>query len=63
MKGYRVAIMEIKTVGFVGVGTMGRGMVSNLAKNNFRVIAYNRTKEKIKDIIRKFLEKNAVNKK
>ncbi|MBI2134924.1 NAD(P)-dependent oxidoreductase [Candidatus Woesearchaeota archaeon] len=42
--------MEIKTVGFVGVGTMGRGMVNNLAKNGFKVIAYNRTKEKIRDI-------------
>ena len=42
--------MEIKNVGFVGVGTMGRGMVKNLAKNGFKVLAYNRTKEKIKDL-------------
>ncbi len=37
-------------VGFVGVGTMGRGMVKNLAKNGFDVIAYNRTKDKISDL-------------
>ena len=42
--------MEINNVGFVGVGTMGRGMVKNLAKNGFKVFAYNRTKEKIKDL-------------
>ena len=42
--------MEIKTIGFVGVGTMGRGMVKNLAKSGFEVLAYNRTKEKIKDL-------------
>ena len=42
--------MEINTVGFVGVGTMGRGMVKNLAKKGFNVLAYNRTKEKIMDL-------------
>ena len=42
--------MEIKTIGFVGVGTMGRGMVKNLAKSGFKVLAYNRTKEKIIDM-------------
>ena len=40
----------MKTVGFVGVGTMGRGMVNNLAKNGFKILAYNRTKEKIIDM-------------
>ncbi len=42
--------MGFKVIGFVGVGTMGRGMVQNLAKNNFEVLAYNRTKEKILDL-------------
>jgi len=41
---------EIKTVGFIGVGTMGRGMVQNLAKKGFFVLAYNRTKSKIEDL-------------
>lgn len=40
----------MKIIGFVGVGTMGRGMVNNLAKNGFKVLAYNRTKEKIIDM-------------
>ena len=42
---------EIKNIGFIGIGTMGRGMVQNLAKNGFNVLAYNRTKEKVKDIV------------
>lgn len=42
---------EIKTIGFIGIGTMGKGMVQNLAKNGFNILAYNRTKEKVKDII------------
>ena len=41
---------EIKTIGFIGVGTMGRGMVKNLAKNNFKVLVYNRTRSKIEDL-------------
>ncbi len=40
----------MKNVGFIGIGTMGRGMVENLLKNGFHVYAYNRTKEKIKGI-------------
>ena len=43
-------VSEIKTIGFIGVGTMGRGMVKNLAKNNFKVFVYNRTKSKIEDL-------------
>ena len=40
----------MKNIGFIGIGTMGRGMVANLLKNGFNVFAYNRTKEKIKGI-------------
>ena len=40
----------VKKIGFIGVGTMGRGMVSNLAKNGFIVSAFNRTKSKIEDL-------------
>jgi len=37
-------------IGFIGIGTMGRGMVENLLKNGFNVYAYNRTQAKIKGI-------------
>jgi 3-hydroxyisobutyrate dehydrogenase-like beta-hydroxyacid dehydrogenase len=33
-------------IGFIGLGTMGKGMVVNLLKNNHEVIAYNREKTK-----------------
>jgi len=42
--------MAIKTVGFIGIGTMGRGMVANLAKNGFKLVIFNRTKERILDL-------------
>ncbi|ASI35092.1 MULTISPECIES: NAD(P)-dependent oxidoreductase [unclassified Exiguobacterium] len=35
-----------KTVGFIGLGVMGQGMVRNLLKSGFAVKGYNRTKEK-----------------
>ncbi|WP_214850417.1 NAD(P)-dependent oxidoreductase [Exiguobacterium sp. s193] len=35
-----------KTVGFIGLGVMGQGMVRNLLKAGFTVKGYNRTKEK-----------------
>ncbi len=42
---------KFKTVGFIGIGTMGKGMVLNLAKNKFSVLAYNRSEEKLKEVI------------
>lgn len=36
----------MKTVGFIGLGVMGQGMVRNLRKAGFTVKGYNRTKEK-----------------
>lgn len=47
--------MAIKNIGFIGIGTMGKGMVQNLLKNNFNVLAYNRTKKKIEEVKRKNL--------
>ncbi len=41
---------ENKKIGFIGLGTMGHGMVQNLLKNNFFVNGYNRTKAKAQDI-------------
>ena len=40
----------MKTIGFIGFGTMGSGMVQNLLKNGFNVIGYNRTKSKAEKI-------------
>ena len=40
----------MKTIGFVGTGTMGKGMVQNLLKNNFAVKAYNRTKQRLEGL-------------
>jgi 3-hydroxyisobutyrate dehydrogenase len=37
-------------IGFIGLGTMGKGMILNLLKNNFEVVCYNRTKSKADDI-------------
>ena len=32
--------MDIKTVGFIGIGNMGRPMAANLVKGNYQVVAY-----------------------
>ena len=32
--------MSIKTVGFIGIGNMGRPMAANLVKGNYQVVAY-----------------------
>lgn len=40
----------MKNIAFIGIGTMGKGMVENLLKNGFNVFAYNRTKLKAKAI-------------
>jgi 3-hydroxyisobutyrate dehydrogenase len=38
-------------IGFVGIGVMGRGMATNLAKAGFQISIYNRTKSKVEDLI------------
>eukprot|EP00039_Didymoeca_costata_P024225 m.9675 g.9675 ORF g.9675 m.9675 type:complete len:631 (+) comp4112_c0_seq2:149-2041(+) len=35
-----------KVVGFIGIGFMGQGMVTNLSKHGFNVVLYNRTRSK-----------------
>ena len=40
----------MKDIGFIGIGTMGKGMVENLLKNGFNVFAYNRTRSKAEAI-------------
>ena len=42
---------EIRRIGFIGVGVMGRSMVRNLMKNGFAVTIYTRTKSKAEDVI------------
>ncbi|MFR4250736.1 MAG: NAD(P)-dependent oxidoreductase [Christensenellales bacterium] len=41
----------MKTIGFIGVGVMGKSMVHNLMKNGFEVSIYARTKAKVTDIL------------
>ncbi len=43
--------VKVKKIGFIGLGIMGKPIALNLLKAGFDVIAYNRTKEKVKDII------------
>lgn len=40
------------TIGFIGAGVMGRGMIHNLLKANFRVNVYTRTKEKAEPLLK-----------
>lgn len=42
----------IKTIGFIGVGIMGKPMVRNLMKAGFSLRIYARTKAKVEDVIR-----------
>lgn len=41
----------MEKIGFIGLGIMGKPMALNLLNAGFQVIAYNRTKEKVKAII------------
>lgn len=41
------------TIGFIGLGLMGQRMVDNLLNNDYEVIAYNRTKEKAEELVKK----------
>lgn len=41
----------MKKIGFIGVGVMGRSMVTNLMKKGFEVYVYTRTKEKAQPVL------------
>lgn len=41
----------MEKIGFIGLGIMGKPMALNLLKAGFKVIAYNRTKEKVNAIV------------
>ncbi|BBO00244.1 NAD(P)-dependent oxidoreductase [Sporolactobacillus terrae] len=43
--------MAEKTIGFIGTGVMGKGMIRNLMKAGFALHVYNRTKSKADDLI------------
>ena len=41
----------MQTIGFIGVGVMGRSMVKNLLKAGYEVAIYSRTKSKLTDFL------------
>lgn len=41
--------MDTKVVAFMGAGVMGKGMINNLLKSNFKLHLYNRSKDKLQD--------------
>lgn len=41
-----------KAVGFIGVGTMGRGMARSLLRNGYQLKVFNRTRSKAEDLAR-----------
>lgn len=43
--------MAVKTIGFVGTGVMGKGMIRNLMQAGFTLQVYNRTKSKAEDLL------------
>ena len=46
------ALKELKRIGFIGVGVMGKGMVRNLMKAGFEVSVWARHPEKVQDVVR-----------
>ncbi|PAM96542.1 oxidoreductase, partial [Flavobacterium sp. IR1] len=42
---------KVKSIGFIGLGVMGKSMAKNLMKKGFSVNAYTRTKSKAEDLI------------
>jgi 3-hydroxyisobutyrate dehydrogenase-like beta-hydroxyacid dehydrogenase len=42
---------EMKQIGFIGLGTMGAPMASNLLRSGFQVTVYNRTAEKCRPLV------------
>lgn len=44
--------VENTRIGFIGLGVMGKSMVSHLIKTGYRVYVYNRTKAKAEDVLK-----------
>ena len=52
MKSFTTARTQ-KSVGFIGLGNMGFPMAVNLAKGGYKVIAYDVSKDRLKEIEKK----------
>lgn len=46
---------QIKTVGFIGIGVMGRSMAGHLMDAGYEVLVYTRTKAKADTLVQKVL--------
>ncbi len=44
--------MNVKKIGLIGLGRMGKNLALNMIDNGFSVVVYNRTKEKIEDFVK-----------
>jgi len=40
-----------KTIGFIGIGVMGKSMANHLLSEGFKLLVYSRTKEKAEDLL------------
>ncbi|MDC0506059.1 NAD(P)-dependent oxidoreductase [Candidatus Gracilibacteria bacterium] len=45
-------MLKNKTIGWIGTGVMGHGMVQHLIKDDYKVLVYNRTKSKTDDLVK-----------
>ncbi len=43
--------MEIRTIGFIGLGVMGASMAAHLLEGGYRLVVFNRTKEKASSLM------------
>ena len=43
--------MEKLKIGFIGLGRMGSNMVLNLLDHKYEVVVFNRTQEKMKEVV------------
>ena len=44
-------MIELKKIGFIGIGLMGQGMSKNLLKAGYDVTVWNRTESKTKSVV------------
>ena len=47
-----------ETIGIVGIGVMGRNIALNFSDNDINVVVFNKSKNKIDDLIHESSEKN-----
>ncbi|MDE1824097.1 MAG: decarboxylating 6-phosphogluconate dehydrogenase [Candidatus Micrarchaeota archaeon] len=51
--------MVVKEIGIIGLGKMGRNIALNLLKHNYRVVAHNRSKEPLEEVLKSGAEEAA----